>query len=347
MKKRVFVAMSGGVDSSVAALILSKGGYEVIGINLRLSSLEKSCCGMENDARYVASKLGIPFYVINYENEFKDKVIKYFFLEYINGKTPNPCIICNEKIKFGSLLNKVKALKGDYVATGHYARIAYNTSHKRWLLKKGKDPQNDQSYFLFSLSQEQLSHILFPLGCFTKDKTRQLAKEFGLKVYNKPKSCDLCFIADNDYKKFIRTHIKDNDFKPGPIVDRNGKILGTHNGIPFYTIGQRRGIGAHLKPYYVININKGTNTITIGEEQELYKDTLVADNINSIAQNGYEKPLKAKIRYKHPGDEAIIYSLSDNKAEIRFTKPQRAITPGQAIVFYDNDIVIGGGWIHH
>lgn len=211
MKKRVVIAMSGGVDSSTAACLLEKQGYEVIGISMRLPNLgevsESGCCGIQgiDDARGVAQKLGIPFYAFNYEREFEDEVINYFCQEYINGRTPNPCIICNEKIKFGSLLNKAKNLEADYIATGHYARVEYDSSIQRYLLKKGKDIEKDQSYFLFSLSQEQLSHTLFPLGDYTKSEVRRLAKKFGLKVYNKPASQEICFVSDGDYRKFLRS----------------------------------------------------------------------------------------------------------------------------------------------
>lgn len=351
MKKRVVVAMSGGVDSSTTAAILVKQGYEVIGINMRLPNMgeasESGCCGIQgiDDARRVAQNLEIPFYALNYEKEFDDKVISYFCREYENGRTPNPCIICNEKLKFGSLLENAKSLGADYIATGHYARIEYDNSNKRYLLKKGKDIEKDQSYFLFSLSQEQLAHSLFPLGDYIKYEVRQLAKEFGLRVYNKPASQEICFIPDNDYCKYLRTQYKMNGFKPGPIVDHSGKVLGKHTGIAFYTIGQRKGIGAYSKPYYVISISKDKNIIVIGEEQELYKDMLVAKNVNWINEKKYETTVKAKIRYKHQESEAVIYSMSNDMANVRFNKPQKAVAPGQAVVFYNDDIVVGGGWI--
>ncbi len=355
MKKRVVVAMSGGVDSSTAAGILIKQGYEVIGISMKLSNFgevsESGCCGIRgiDDARRVAQKLGIPFYALNYEKEFENKVITYFCQEYINGHTPNPCIICNEKIKFGSLLNRAKSLGADYIATGHYARVEYDSSSKRYLLKKGKDIEKDQSYFLFSLSQEQLSLCLFPLGDYTKNEVRQLAKEFGLKVYNKPASQEICFIPDNDYRKFLRTQVKSDVFKPGPIVDMNRKILGEHQGIAFYTIGQRKGIGAYQKPFYVTAIDKEKNTIVVGEERKLYQDSLIAKNVNwienYISDNLKSRKLKIRIRYKHSETEATIFPITNGKVEIKFAQPQRAITPGQAVVFYDDDTVIGGGWI--
>lgn len=344
MKERVVIAMSGGVDSSTAAYILLKQGYEVIGISMKLPNMteisEGSCCGVQgiDDARQVAQKLSIPFYVLDYEKEFKDKVIDYFCKEYKNGKTPNPCIICNEKIKFGSLLDKSKNLGAKYLATGHYAKIEY--INKRWVLKKGKDKEKDQSYFLFSLSQKQLSHIIFPLGNYTKVAIMKLAKKIGLKVYNKKSSQEICFIPQN-YRKFLKENIGEQ--KPGLIINKNGKTIGKHQGIAFYTIGQRKGIGAHKKPYYVVAINKKENNIMIDENNELYKDELIAENVNWISE--LTNPVKVKIRYKHPETYAKILPLSNDKVKIKFDSSQRAITPGQAVVFYDDDIVIGGGWI--
>jgi len=353
MKKRVVVAMSGGVDSSVAACLLVKQGYEVIGVSMKLPNLgeisESGCCGIQgiDDAKSVAQKIGIPFYALNYEKKFESKVINYFCREYIHGRTPNPCIICNEKIKFGSLLKKAKSINADYIATGHYARIEYDKLSKRYLLKKGKDKEKDQSYFLFSLSQEQLSHSLFPLGDWTKSKVRRLAKEFGLKVHDKPASQEICFIPDDDYRRFLRTQVTADKFKPGPIVNKDGKILGEHQGIAFYTIGQRKGIGAHKKPFYVIAIKKEENSAVVGEKGELYRDTLIVENINWIDREKLINPIKVKvrIRYKHQESNAMISPSSNEKIKVEFSQPQRAITPGQAAVFYDGNKVIGGGWI--
>jgi len=353
MKKRVVIAMSGGVDSSTTAGILVKQGYEVIGISMRLPYLgevsESGCCGIQgiDDARGVAQELGIPFYAFNYEREFEDEVINYFCQEYMDGRTPNPCIICNEKIKLGSLLNKARNLEADYIATGHYARVEYNELNKRYILKKGKVEEKDQSYFLFSLSQEQLSHTLFPLGDYTKSEVRRLAKKFGLKVYNKPASQEICFVSYGNYRKFLRTQIAANKFSPGPIINKDGEIMGKHQGIAFYTIGQRKGIGAHKKPLYVISIDKGENTVVVGEEKELYQDKFIAGDVNWIDRNELTKPVKVKtrIRYKHQENDAIVSSLNNGKVKVEFSQPQRAITPGQAAVFYDTDKVIGGGWI--
>ncbi|UCD83433.1 MAG: tRNA 2-thiouridine(34) synthase MnmA [Deltaproteobacteria bacterium] len=353
MKKRVVVAMSGGVDSSTAASILAKQGYEVIGVSMRLPNLgetsEVGCCGIRgiDDARNVAQKIGIPFYALNYEREFEDKVIDYLCREYENGRTPNPCIVCNEKVKLGSLLDKAKSLNADYLATGHYARIEYDKLSKRYLLKKGKDKAKDQSYFLFSLSQEQLSHSIFPLGDYTKSGVRRLAKEFGLKVHDKVASQEICFVPGNDYREFLRARVDTEKFVSGAIVNRDGKILGEHQGIAFYTIGQRKGIGAHKKPFYVTAIDKETNTVVIGEEKELFQDKLVAENVNWVDREKLVETteVKARIRHKHPESEATIFPLNGGKVRVEFAQPQRAIAPGQAVVFYREETVVGGGWI--
>jgi tRNA-specific 2-thiouridylase len=342
--------MSGGVDSSVAASLLVKADYEVIGINLKLFDAEESgkCCGSQGaeDARAVCQKLGIPFYSFDYRKEFEEKVIKYFCLEYVRGKTPNPCVTCNETIKFGALLHKAKSLGADYIATGHYAKLGYDKKNKRYLLKKGKDTERDQSYFLFSLSQEQLQSTLFPLGDYTKGEVRELAKKIGLKTHDKPASQDICFIFGCDYREFLRNHL-DDTYKSGLIVNNNDETLGKHKGIPFYTIGQRKGLGPHKKPMYVIRIDKEKNVIVIGEEKELYQDTLTAENVNWIEIEKLVKPLKlrAKTRYRSKESEAIVYPMKKGLVKVKFTKPQRAITPGQAVVFYDKNKVIGGGWI--
>ncbi len=351
------VALSGGVDSSTAALLLTSQGYEVIGISLKLySGIHSSeCCGVKGieDARGVAHKLGIPFYVLNYEREFEEKVIKPFCQEYENGRTPNPCVLCNEEIKFGTLLKKAEELRVDYIATGHYARTEYHSAARRYILRKGRDKEKDQSYFLFSLSQKQLSRILFPLGDYTKSEVRRLAGEFGLKVHNKAASQEVCFI-NTDYREFLKARIRTDrternisGLKPGPIVNTEGETVGEHQGIAFYAIGQRKGIGAHRKPLYVIAVDKDKNTIKVGEDRELYKNELTAQRVNWIKEKlTHPRKVKAKIRYKHPEAEAMITPLNGTKVEVRFTRPQRAITPGQAVVFYEQDMVLGGGWIH-
>lgn len=342
--------MSGGVDSSVAACLLVKANYEVIGISLKLFSTTKQeqCCGIHGveDARAVCQKLGIPFYALNYKDKFQESVIKYFCSEYKAGRTPNPCVICNKIIKFGELLQKAKSLGADYIATGHYAKVGYSNVLRRYILKKGRDKKRDQSYFLFSLSQEQLKHALFPIGDYTKEEVRKLAKGLGLKVHDKPASQDVCFIQDSDYHKFLRKWLN-NKCKSGLIVNNECKTVGKHQGIAFYTVGQRKGLGCHTKPMYVIRINREKNVIVIGEEKELYQDALIAKNVNWIDRENLTKPLKvkAKIRYKHKESEAVVSPFNKGSVKVKFTKLQRAIAPGQAVVFYDRDKVIGGGWI--
>ncbi|MCK4904674.1 tRNA 2-thiouridine(34) synthase MnmA [bacterium] len=349
-KKRVVVAMSGGVDSSVAASLLVKANYEVIGVNLKLFGMEEHGrgCGSQGreDARGVCQKLGIPFYSFDYRKEFKEKVIKYFYSEYARGKTPNPCIICNEKIKFGALFRKAKSLGADYIATGHYAKVGYDRKNERYLLKKGKDKKKDQSYFLFPLSQEQLEYTLFPLGDYTKEDVRKLAKKIGLKTHDKSASQDVCFVQDCDLQEFLRKHLNDA-CKDGLIVNNKGEAIGKHQGIAFYTVGQRKGLGCHKKPMYVIHIVQQKNVIVIGEEKELYQDTLTAKNLNWIDIEKLTKPLKvkARIRYGSKESEAVISSTDKDLVKVKFNKPQRAITSGQAVVFYNKDKVIGGGWI--
>lgn len=349
--------MSGGVDSSAAACLLLRQGYDVIGISMRLFPPLVShfplptsgCCGIQgiDDAKNVAQKIGIPFYALGYEKEFEDKVIKYFCREYENGRTPNPCIVCNEKMKFGSLLKKAVSLGAECIATGHYARTGYDKVKKRFLLRKGKDKSKDQSYFLFSLSQEQLSRSLFPLGNYTKNEVRQLAKEFGLRVHDKPASQEICFVENSNYHEFIKMRIPANKIKPGKIVDTKGNIMGRHKGIAFYTIGQRKGLGSYKKPFYVAAIDKKKNAVIISEEKELYRDTLFAENVNWIDRKGIKEPvkLKARIRYQHREIDSVVSHLSKGRVKVKFTKPQRAITPGQAVVFYSSDNVAGGGWI--
>ncbi len=361
--------MSGGVDSSIAACLLVKRNYEVIGVSLKLFDSGQQeefkkygldpfrnkfltglkCCGIQGigDAKAVSQKLEIPFYALNYKDEFQEKVIQYFCSEYENGRTPNPCVICNEKIKFGSLLKKAKSLGAEYIATGHYAKTEYNNESRRYILKKGKDREKDQSYFLFSLLQEQMKHTLFPLGEYTKEEVRKLAKELGLKVHDKPASQDVCFVPDSDYHKFLRKRINNDKCEPGAIINNKGEILGKHQGIPFYTVGQRKGVGCHRKPMYVLRIDNKNNVVVVGEEKELYQDILIAKNLNWIDRENLKEPLKvkAKMRYRQRESEAVISPLEKGLVKVKFIKPQRAITPGQAIVFYNRDKVIGGGWI--
>ncbi len=341
MKKRVVVAISGGVDSSIAAYLLLKQGFEVIGVNLRLFNPGP------NDAKTIASALGIRLHVLDCEKEFEGKVVNYFSKEYRNGRTPNPCIICNKKIKFASLLKKARGLGAEYIATGHYAKIKYNKANKRYVLKKGKDKSKDQSYFLFLLSQEVLKRTLFPLGDYTKNQVRRLARRIGLKAHNKRGSQEICFIPDNNYKNFLLNRFPDF-VRPGPIANTKGEILGRHQGISFYTIGQRKGLRIPYKnALYVLAIDKKNNTIVVGEEDETYSGRLIATNVNWITNGRIDASLrvKAMIRYKHRPAEAIVSRLNKNRAKVEFIKPQRSITPGQAVVFYRRDTVVGGGII--
>lgn len=348
--------MSGGVDSSVTSALLVEKGYDVIGITMRFGfqdSINESgrpqCCSLESveDARRVCGQLGIPFYAVNYEAVFKDEIVDYFCKEYSSGRTPNPCIICNQKLKFGKLLELARQLDADYVATGHYARLHYDQDLKRYILKKGIDSNKDQSYSLFSLTQEQLKHIIFPIGEYTKSQVRQIARQKSLKVSERPESQELCFISDDNYNRFLKDHIS-AQLKPGPIVDKSGRVVGQHQGIQFYTIGQRKGLGGNLgKAMYVIKIDPSSNTITIGSKNDLLVKSLTASKANFISIPKLTNPIKAlaKIRYKDNGTMATVYPISDDRFEVIFDKPSMAATPGQAVVLYDDDIVIGGGWI--
>ena len=299
------------------------------------------------DARHVAQKLGIPFYVFNLEEDFENEVIQYFCEEYGRGKTPNPCILCNEKIKFKAFLRKALDLEADFIATGHYARLDFDGKTNRYLLKKGKDRKKDQSYVLFSLTRDQLSHTLFPLGNILKEEVRKIAFELGLRVHDKPESQEICFIHEHSYHSFLQERLK-GCIEPGPFVDQRGNLLGIHKGIPFYTIGQRRGLGlAKGKPLYVIDIDRKRNQIILGEENEVLADSFVVESVNWISLPPSPPAVSAqvKIRYNHPGSEAFLTLEKEDKVIVKFKTPQKAITPGQAAVFYDEDTVMGGGWI--
>ncbi len=345
--------MSGGIDSSVTAYLLSEAGYEVIGVTM---DLPKSDFQIDNSWSYcperssedtmkIAESLGIPHHTINLRRDFKEKVIDHFLEEYQQGRTPNPCIICNREIKFGLLLNEAKELGIDVIATGHYAKIEKRGD--RYFLKRAKDLSKDQSYFLSFLSQEQLSHSLFPLGEYQKEEVREIAYSLRFGVAEGKGSQEVCFIPDDDYRRFLREQVKER-MKPGYILDREGKILGKHQGIAFYTIGQRRGLGlARGKPLYVIRINPKDDTLVVGEEEELYQDELVVKDVNwvSIEQLTSECKAWVKIRYLHKESEALIYPVDEGRVRVKLKRPQRAITPGQAAVFYQDDMVLGGGWI--
>lgn len=349
--------MSGGVDSSTAAWLLKKEGYEVIGATMCLGSPDRGktgtyrCCGLSDieDARRVALQLEIPFYVFPMREEFEREIIDYFCREYQVGRTPNPCILCNEKLKFGALLKKAMEMGAEYVATGHYARLEFNERVGRYFLKRGIDRKKDQSYVLFSLKQDQLRHLLFPLGTFPKEEVRRMAFEAGLRIHDKPESQEVCFIQENSYHSFLMEKLNWTVLA-GPILNRKGEVLGTHRGIVFYTIGQRRGLRlAKGRPLYVIGIDPERNAIVVGEEKDVYRDAFSVSSVNWISTDHPVLPLECqvKIRYNHPGAEAIVSDGEGEALEVKFKTPQKAITPGQAAVFYDGEDVLGGGWIQY
>jgi len=355
MNNKVLVGMSGGVDSAVAVYQLLQNGYEPTGANCRFFDnddafiREKTCCSLEDsqDARSVAYKLGIPFYVFNFKDDFRKHVIDKFVDTYVNGATPNPCIDCNKYLKFDKLLRRAFEMEIDYVATGHYAVREFDNSSGRYLLKKGVDSAKDQSYVLYCLTQEQLKHTLFPLGQMTKTQVRQLATELGLVNAKKHDSQDICFVPDGDYASFIEKRLG-KTFPQGDFVDRDGKVLGVHKGIIRYTIGQRRGLGLALPaPLYVYSKNMAENKVVLSKHEDLFSKSLDACDINLIALEKIEQPIrvKAKVRYKQPEQWATVTQTDENHFHVEFDCAQRAIAKGQAVVLYDGDIVVGGGTI--
>lgn len=355
-KKKIVVAMSGGVDSSLAAAILKKEGHDVIGVTFRMWPKEecggaagRACCSLEavTRARAVAGELKIPYYVVDFSAEFKKEVIDYFCSQYLKGLTPNPCVICNERIKFGKLLEKARSLGASHIATGHYADVRPDKKLGRYILREGKNSAGEQSYFLFSLSQEQLGRAIFPLGGFTKSRTRALAKKMGVKSYDTVSSQDVCFTQGADYAEYIqkKTGVR---MSPGEIVDASGKVLGRHKGIPHYTIGQRRGLGiAAARPLYVTGLDLANNRVVVGEKEGVLKKSLIADKTNWIAVKMIKRPVKvhAKIRYNHKKARAKVTDIGGGAVRVDFDSPQESPAPGQAVVFYDKGIVLGGGWI--
>jgi tRNA-specific 2-thiouridylase len=365
-RQRVLLGMSGGVDSSVAGYLLREQGYDVIGVTMKvwpqdcISRAEDKCCGPQAvaDARSVAHSLGIPHYVVDEADQFERTVIDYFTSEYQAGRTPNPCVMCNEKLKFGNLWGKAEALGCDYIATGHYAIIEHHAD--RAVLRKGVDPRKDQSYFLFSLRQPQLRRALTPLGTMHKPQIRKIAHSLGLKTADKIDSQEICFVPGNDYKEFLRSHLGQNDFHCGEIYDVDGNFIAEHDGIELFTIGQRKGLpGGSLRPRYVVDLDPATNRVIIGGADNLVCDEFEIDRVNGIAPEAANEnvdssrrssqtakaDLTVKIRYSHPGARATITPLENNRARVRLYEPQRAVAPGQAAVIYDGDVVVGGGWI--
>ena len=362
--------MSGGVDSSATAALLIEQGYDVIGITLKLwpqdcvNRAEDKCCGPQavTDARSVCDKLDIPYYLIDEAAEFQKHVIQYFADEYKAGRTPNPCVMCNQNLKFGRLINRADQLGAEFVATGHFARIerpltpslspsdgerVAKSGEGRYLLKRGRDLRKDQSYFLFSLRQDQLARVMFPLGEKTKSDTREVARHCNLKTADKEESMEICFVPDNDYGNFLQ-QAKLVAKHRGEIADSHGRVLGHHDGIEFYTIGQRKGLGiSSPKPLYVIDLDAASNRVIVGDDSALDRDEFTVSNCNWIPYDNLSAPIEvtAKIRYSHPGTPATVTPLGNGSAKVKLHTPQRAITPGQAAVFYQDDLVVGGGWI--
>ncbi|MBO5198589.1 MAG: tRNA 2-thiouridine(34) synthase MnmA [Lachnospiraceae bacterium] len=354
-KKKVVVGMSGGVDSSVAAWLLKEAGYEVIGVTMQIWQDEEEaaaeenggCCGLSavEDARRVAWTLGIPYYVMNFKKEFKASVIDYFTAEYLAGRTPNPCIACNRYVKWESLLAKSLGLGADYIATGHYAQVE-KLANGRYTLRQSKTLTKDQTYALYNLTQEQLSRTLMPVGAYTKEEIRSIAAGLSLPVASKPDSQEICFIPDHDYASFIRDYTGQRDV-PGNFVDTKGNILGTHPGMTHFTVGQRKGLGITFgKPVFVVEIRPETNEVVLGDNSEVFSDALYAENINYMGYPELEgRRLTGKIRYSHRGAPCHVEMVGSDRMKVVFEEPVRAVTPGQAVVLYDGDVVAGGAVI--
>ena len=358
----VVVGMSGGVDSSVAAVMLKEQGYDVIGITMKTWDYQMSggnhkketgCCSLEsiNDARSIAVKHGFPHYIVDFRDDFGDDVISNFVDEYLAGHTPNPCVLCNTKVKWNSMLKKALNLGADYISTGHYAKVRFDETRNRHILSKGKDSKKDQTYVLWGISQPALAKTIFPLSDLTKPEVRELAREFGLRTADKSESYEICFIPDNDYNRFLKDAVPGltEKVKGGKIKTVSGEVVGEHDGYPFYTIGQRKGLNIPgTKAYYVTEIDPEKNVVVVGDDDDLKSTRLLAGEVNIIAyENVPLDGLKthAKIRYKDTAEPAIVKLLDNRKAEVIFESPKRAVTPGQSVVFYEGDDLVGGGII--
>jgi tRNA-specific 2-thiouridylase len=379
----IAVAMSGGVDSSTVAAMLRADGHKVVGLTMQLwnqrrlagregmpEHVQGRCCSIDDvyDARRVAEHLGIPYYVVNQEDRFERDVVRPFVEEYLSGRTPIPCSLCNNHLKFDQLLITARQIGADLLATGHYARCEFDAERRRWLLRRAADPAKDQTYFLFGLTQEQLSRTRFPLGHMTKPQVRELAREHGLALAEKPDSQEICFVPGGDYKRFIDAYLAEQGESlpdtSGELVTTDGRVLGRHDGVHHFTVGQRKGLGvATGSPLYVININGAKGQVTVGDNHGLLSRKLLAHQMNWIAIDGLDTPARvqanapvrvhahapmrvhAKIRHRHDPAPATIENAANGEVLVTFDEPQRAITPGQAVVFYDGDIVVGGGWI--
>ena len=365
--RTIAVAMSGGVDSSTVAAMLRAEGHEVVGLTMQLwnqrrlagqegmpESVQGRCCSLDDvyDARRVAETIGIPYYVVNHEERFERDVVRPFVEQYLSGRTPIPCSLCNNHLKFDQLLIVAQQIGADALATGHYAQVEFDQAGGRWLLKRPADHSKDQTYFLFGLTQDQLSRTLFPLGGMMKPEVRELARQHGLALAQKPDSQEICFVPGGDYKKFLDAYLAEQGEvlrdTAGELVTTDGTVVGEHGGIHNFTVGQRKGLGlATGSPLYVIQIKGDAHQVVVGQQEDLYTRTLRTHRVNLISVEDLQEPMRAtvKIRHRHEGAAALIEKTGEDAIQVTFDEPQRAVTPGQAAVFYDNDVVIGGGWI--